>query len=80
MNITESSDVTDVNVQHATPQILQNHPLTYIRELEVNPLIFEKRFSQGCSMIHCDATCCGGGVLVDITERDKILEHAERIQ
>lgn len=59
--------------------ILRHHTIRHVKELRVNPAIFEKRFAPECSMTRCDATCCHGGVYADPAERELILRHAELI-
>ena len=59
---------------------LKHHRLRHIPELRVNDNIFQNGFAAGCSMANCDATCCKGGVWIDLTERDNILSHAPIIQ
>jgi hypothetical protein len=59
--------------------ILRHHTIRHVRELRVDPAIFEKRFAAGCSMSRCDATCCHGGVYADPAERELILRHADLI-
>jgi len=60
--------------------VLRNHNLTHIPVLKIDPVIFEAKFIQGCSMQNCNASCCQGGVMVDVKERDNILGHADLIQ
>jgi Fe-S-cluster containining protein len=59
---------------------IRNHRLTHIPKLKVDPVVFESRFSHGCSMSNCNAACCQSGVMVDIEERDKILQNAGLIK
>ncbi|MCX6133810.1 MAG: DUF3109 family protein [Ignavibacteriales bacterium] len=59
--------------------ILRTHKLAHIPALKVDPVVFNSRFQHGCSMINCNATCCAGGVLLDIEERDNILHHVDLI-
>ena len=59
---------------------IRNHRLTHIRSLKVDPVVFESKFSHGCSMSNCNASCCQNGVMVDLLERDKILENADLIR
>jgi hypothetical protein len=60
--------------------VLTRHTIAHVATLRVNPAIFEKRFAAGCSMTHCDATCCHGGVYADLGEKERILAHAELIK
>ncbi len=60
--------------------ILQKHRLSHIYQLSVAKEFFQRRFVQGCSTAHCNATCCKQGVLVDVRERDNILAHKELVQ
>lgn len=59
--------------------VLQAHRLNHIRALRVGQGIFEKKFDSGCSMTACNATCCQGGVTLDVAERDVVLAHADLI-
>jgi hypothetical protein len=61
-------------------QVLQRHKLSHIPSLKVDPLVFEPRFTRGCSMQNCNAACCKGGVMVDIKERDNIMRQAEVVR
>jgi Fe-S-cluster containining protein len=61
-------------------QVLRHHKLSHIPVLKVDPLVFELRFTRGCSMQNCNAACCKGGVMVDIEERDTILRHADIVR
>lgn len=60
--------------------VLLNHKLTYLKELRVSKDIFSEKFSKTCSMVNCDASCCREGVMADLKDRDKILDHTELIQ
>jgi hypothetical protein len=55
--------------------VIRTHRLRHIPELRVGQGILYKKFSSACSMTACNASCCQGGVLVDIAERDMILKH-----
>jgi hypothetical protein len=59
---------------------LQNHKLHYIPELLVDPEIFTRRFFSHSSMFQCNGTCCAEGVLVDVKEKELILNHADLIK
>jgi hypothetical protein len=59
---------------------LRNHHLTHIPVLKVDPVVFEAKFIHDCSMQNCDASCCQGGVMIDVKERDNILQHADLIR
>ncbi|MCX6142625.1 MAG: DUF3109 family protein [Ignavibacteriales bacterium] len=59
---------------------IRNHRLTHIAVLKVDPVVFESKFSHGCSMTNCNASCCQHGVMVDLQERDKILQNADLIR
>jgi hypothetical protein len=60
--------------------LLARHKLSHLRELTVDPSIFEARFAAGCSMTHCNATCCRYGVMVDPMEKENILAHADLVR
>jgi Fe-S-cluster containining protein len=55
---------------------LHNHHLDHCRPLRVDPILFEATFEHACSMQNCNASCCQHGVMVDVKERDNILQHA----
>ena len=59
--------------------VLHAHRLKHIRALRVGEGMFSNRFASGCSMTACNATCCQGGVTLDVAERDAILAHADLI-
>ena len=59
--------------------VLRKHRLSHIRALRVGQGILSKKFASGCSMTACNATCCQGGVTLDVAERDAILAHADLI-
>ena len=63
-----------------TMPVIRNHRLTHIPTLKVDPLVFDARFGHACSMYNCDATCCQNGVMVDLKERDNILQQADLIK
>jgi Fe-S-cluster containining protein len=48
--------------------------------LRIDPEIFMQRFSPGCSMCSCNGTCCSEGVLLDLKEKEIVLDHADLIQ
>jgi len=62
-----------------TLPILQRHRLSHLRALRVGQGMFSNKFASGCSMTACNATCCQGGVTLDVAERDVILAHADLI-
>ena len=59
--------------------VLRKHRLRHLPELRVHENMLEPVFAAGCSMMNCNATCCGGGVFADIKERETILEHVALI-
>lgn len=59
---------------------LRSHNLTHIPVLKIDPVVFEAKFAHGCSMENCNASCCQGGVMLDVDERDNILRHADLIR
>ena len=61
-------------------QLLHNHKLKHIPALKVDPIVFEAKFIHGCSMQNCNASCCQGGVMLDVEERDNILRHADLVR
>jgi hypothetical protein len=60
--------------------LLRSHPHKHLPALEVNRNLFEARFSSGCNTQRCKASCCVDGTTVDVTERDRILAHAELVK
>jgi hypothetical protein len=42
--------------------------------------LFTKGFASGSGPCTCTSSCCGGGVYVDVGERDRILDHANLIK
>ncbi|MDI6767459.1 MAG: DUF3109 family protein [Bacteroidota bacterium] len=58
---------------------LRKHHLTHIPELKIDESVFNLRFSSVCDMRNCKGECCQWGVFTDISERDKILAHADLI-
>ena len=60
-------------------QELRNHKLKHIPVLKIDPIVFEAKFIHGCSMQNCNASCCQGGVMVDVEERENILRHADLV-
>jgi hypothetical protein len=61
-------------------KILKQHHLKHIPELQIDPEILLPRFSPGCSMCHCNGTCCAEGVLLDLRDKERILAHADLIK
>ena len=61
-------------------KMLHKHKLGHIPVLNVDLEIFTQRFSPNCSMRNCNGKCCAEGVLLDIKEKELILEHADLIQ
>jgi Fe-S-cluster containining protein len=61
-------------------KILKKHNLGHISELRIDPEILLHRFSPGCSMCHCNGTCCAEGVLLDLKDKERILAHADLIK
>lgn len=59
---------------------LRTHRMTYIRDMRVDPVLFKPVFQSDCSMNNCNGTCCQDGVLLDPTDKARILAHAERIK
>jgi hypothetical protein len=60
--------------------IIRHHHLSHIPTLKVDPIVLTSTFGHGCSMVNCNATCCQHGVMVDIRERDNILENADLVK
>jgi hypothetical protein len=61
-------------------KVLKKHNLKHIAELRIDPEILQQRFSPGCSMCHCNGTCCAEGVLLDLQDKERILAHADLIK
>lgn len=62
------------------PRVLRKHRLAFLPELKVGEDIFTTRYERSCSMLNCRGRCCADGVELDLTDRDRILEHASLIQ
>jgi Fe-S-cluster containining protein len=60
--------------------VRSSHRLHYISSLKIDQRLFQPLFSDGCSIANCNAACCRHGVMVDMLEKKKILEHAPLIQ
>jgi Fe-S-cluster containining protein len=60
--------------------ILRSHPHKHLPALEVSRNLFEARFASGCNPMRCAAACCAEGTTVDVTERDRILAHADIVK
>jgi len=45
----------------------------------IDPVLFEKGFTDGCGPFSCEATCCEGGVYVDLHEKENVLDHRAMI-
>jgi Fe-S-cluster containining protein len=63
-----------------TRKVLQRHTLPHIRELRLAESLFRARFAAGCSMSNCRGSCCRFGVYVDLTEKENILAHADKVR
>jgi Fe-S-cluster containining protein len=61
-------------------KVLKKHHLKHIPELRVDPELLRQRFSPGCSMCHCNGTCCAEGVLLDLRDKERILAHTDLIK
>lgn len=55
---------------------LQRHHLHYIADLRLGDEVLAPRFARGCDSNKCSGACCGGGVLVDVAHRDRVLAEA----
>jgi len=55
---------------------LRQHHLEYIANLRLGEEVLVPRFARGCDTNKCSGACCGGGVLVDIAHRDRVLAEA----
>jgi len=58
---------------------LRKHHLRHIPNLRVHPSLLGNQFASGCSMMNCNGNCCKHGVMVDVKERDQILEHTDLV-
>ena len=58
---------------------LRKHHLHHIPNLRVQRSLLGKQFASGCSMMNCNGNCCKQGVMLDVKERDRILEHTDLI-
>jgi len=55
---------------------LHRHHLAYIKNLRLGEEVLVPRFARGCDTNKCSGACCGGGVLVDVAHRDRVLSEA----
>jgi hypothetical protein len=62
------------------PLVLTQHRLPHLPDLKVSRSVLETRYAPGCSPGTCDAACCRTGVLVDVVQRDQILDHADLVR
>src|SRR5215467_13203815 len=63
--------------QGAEPALpLRSHHLDYIADLRLGEEVLAPRFARGCDTNRCSGACCGGGVLVDVAHRDRVLAEA----
>ena len=60
--------------------VLRKHRLKHLPELKVAENVFRIRYKDGCSMYRCSGYCCRDGVVAELAERDKILEHADYVK
>jgi len=60
--------------------ILRRHQITHVPALRVDPVVFQPVFHVSCSMRNCNGQCCAEGVLLDPTEKERILAHTGLIQ
>lgn len=51
-----------------------------VKGYAVSPELFSAGYAAGRGPCTCSAVCCAGGVYADISERDRILEHAGMIR
>ncbi|OGU26906.1 MAG: hypothetical protein A2X66_08305 [Ignavibacteria bacterium GWA2_54_16] len=58
---------------------LHLHHLSHLQRLRVDPVMFTAMFEHTCSMQNCNASCCQHGVMVDVKEREHILQHVDLI-
>jgi Fe-S-cluster containining protein len=58
---------------------LHRHHLNYIANLRLGEEVLAPRFARGCDPNNCSGACCGGGVLVDIAHRDRVLAEAQLV-
>ena len=68
------------SLQSADPAVpLRHHHLHYIPDLRLGEEVLAPRFARGCDPNKCSGACCGGGVLVDIAHRDRVLAEASLV-
>jgi hypothetical protein len=58
---------------------LKDHHLDYIANLRLGVEVLVPQFARGCDTNKCSGACCGGGVLVDIAHRDRVLAEASLV-
>ncbi|HTJ22833.1 MAG TPA: DUF3109 family protein [Gemmatimonadaceae bacterium] len=68
--------MTDTRPTLRTTHVIREHHLPHAGPLPVDEDVFTCRFSEGCSMMNCRATCCSDGVWVDLAHRDRVLAEA----
>jgi hypothetical protein len=59
---------------------LGRHTMTHVRDLRVDPILFQPVFRDDCEMRNCTGACCAEGVLLDPADKAKILRHTDLIQ
>jgi hypothetical protein len=57
-----------------------SQPTITVKGFTLSPELFSRGYMEGMSPCTCSSTCCGGGVYVDLTERERILGQRERIK
>jgi Fe-S-cluster containining protein len=60
--------------------VLEHHQLIHLGKLRVDPHLFHSRYPGTCATSRCKGRCCVNGVWTDLTERDRILAHADMIR
>ena len=51
-----------------------------IGKYKIDEILFEQKFTNGCSPLSCDTTCCKSGVYLDPTDMEKVLAHSSEIK
>jgi hypothetical protein len=51
-----------------------------IRKYQIDPELFTNGYAAGDGPCACDATCCSAGAYIDLSERERLLAHAELIK
>lgn len=51
-----------------------------VKGFSFGPELFTQGFAEGTGPCRCTSDCCSSGVYIDLTERDRILLHKEKVK